>query len=222
MQQGTGGSGEVGEDSAEGFNPASLHGNPGWLLGAGQETKRRFLTGILLRCRSTEILENIQNVLQVTSGKDFTYARSRVKVECRDWGEGGLGARLIRTRMTALWEKFSRSPNWAKSKYLLEILSQCDTELLHMLGNLVRVLIARYKRGFLQCDKGEGSHSDAGCTGLYIVNKWKYVNTSSSEFKHFLPLLMISDYLLTNIWRETSKIFIQRTMLHFPQNITSN
>ncbi|XP_036427711.1 CMT1A duplicated region transcript 1 protein [Colossoma macropomum] len=125
---------------------ANLSGSAQWLLSAGEAAKRRFLTGILVRCRSVEILEKVQNVLQVTLGKDFTYARSHVKaVSQEEFRDCGCGMSMMDT-----WEWFSKSPNWTKSNYLLGVLSLCDTELLHMLGNLVSVLIAREKRGFLQ------------------------------------------------------------------------
>ncbi|XP_072523464.1 F-box and WD repeat domain containing protein 10B [Salminus brasiliensis] len=144
---------------------ANLHQSTQWLLRAGEEARRRFLTGVLVRCRSVEILENVQNVLQVTSGKDFTYARSNVKtnspVESRHWGCGsGDNGTLFGMSMMDTWEWFSRSPNWTQSNYLLGVLSLCDTELLHMLGNLVGVLIAREKRGLLHCNTVSAGNDD--------------------------------------------------------------
>ncbi|KAL7869519.1 hypothetical protein AOLI_G00135070 [Acnodon oligacanthus] len=140
---------------------AKLSGSAQWLLTAGEAAKRRFLTGILVRCRRVEILEKVQNVLQVTLGKDFTYARSHVKaVSQEEFRDCGCGMSMVDT-----WEWFSKSPSWTKSNYLLGVLSLCDTELLHMLGNLVRVLIAREKRGFLQFDTVSAGMDD-DCSSL--------------------------------------------------------
>ncbi|RXN10171.1 CMT1A duplicated region transcript 1 [Labeo rohita] len=121
---------------------------------AGGASQRRFLTGILVRCHSLQILENLQSVLQVTSGKDFTYTRSRAqlsKLEDSIWSmDGALDTKLKGMDMLEAWEWFRKSPDWIKSKYVLGLLSLCDTPLLHMLGNLVHILIVWEKHKFLQ------------------------------------------------------------------------
>ncbi|XP_076855478.1 F-box and WD repeat domain containing protein 10B [Brachyhypopomus gauderio] len=132
-----------------------LNDSTEWLLRADQTSKRRFITGILVRCKSVEILENILHVLQVTLGKDFTYARTRVKAytprDVKIWrSDKILHPDLLRMSETDTWEWFTNSPTWTKSKYLMGILCLCDPELLHMLGNLVRVLIAGEKLELLK------------------------------------------------------------------------
>ncbi|XP_051529787.1 F-box and WD repeat domain containing protein 10B [Myxocyprinus asiaticus] len=128
-----------------------------WLQKAGGASQQRFLTGILVRCQNLHILENLQGVLQVTTGKDFTYARSRAqprKPEDTISTTQRMGrtpdAKMHGMDMLETWEWFRKSPSWTKSNYLLSILSFCDTSLLHMLGNLVRVLIVWEKHKFLQ------------------------------------------------------------------------
>ncbi|XP_035389452.1 CMT1A duplicated region transcript 1 protein [Electrophorus electricus] len=135
--------------------PTQLYDSTEWLLRADESFKRRFLAGILVRCQSVEILENILNVLQGTLGKDFTYARSHVKASIpEDPGsfdsDGTLDPDLLRVSVRKTWDWFRNSPPWTKSRYLMRILSLCDTELVRMLGNLIRVLIARERRKFLQ------------------------------------------------------------------------
>uniref|UniRef100_A0A673WY50 F-box and WD repeat domain containing 10 n=1 Tax=Salmo trutta TaxID=8032 RepID=A0A673WY50_SALTR len=134
---------------------SKLHDSTQWMSRAGDSSKRRFLTGILVRCQSVEILETIQRVLQVTFGKDFTYTRSRQKSSVSEdmttWSQDrALDTKLLGMEMVDTWDWFSRSHHWTKSNYLLGILSLCDTGLLHMLGNLTSVLIVRAKRAFLQ------------------------------------------------------------------------
>uniref|UniRef100_A0AAR2L096 Uncharacterized protein n=1 Tax=Pygocentrus nattereri TaxID=42514 RepID=A0AAR2L096_PYGNA len=177
---------------------ANLSGSAQWLLTAGEAAKRRFLTGILVRCRSVEILEKVQNVLRVTLGKDFTYARSHVKaVSQEEFRDCGCGMSVM-----DMWEWFSKSPNWTKSSYLLGVLSLCDTELLHMLGNLVSVLIAREKRGFPQFNTGKRptprSQRDRSCflmhwkgkTSIFqIVWVMKWSPSHYSDSIHFLIAL---------------------------------
>ncbi|KAK9965847.1 hypothetical protein ABG768_004913 [Culter alburnus] len=131
-----------------------LHHYTQWMNKAGGASQKRFLTGILVRCHNLQILEDLQSVLQVTSGKDFTYARSRAlpsKPEDTIWSmDGALDTKLHGMDMLETWEWFRKSPDWTKSKYVLGLLSLCDTPLLHMLANLVRVLIVWEKHNFLQ------------------------------------------------------------------------
>lgn len=137
-----------------------LYSSTQWLIGAGETAKRRFLTGILMRCQSLEILQNVQNVLQVTLGKDFTYTRSRSRVKAGDMvtiSSSAPDAKLLGKEMLNTWEWFKNSPNLTKTNYFLGLLTFCDAELLYMLGNLARVLIAREKRNlnFLRCNTGK-------------------------------------------------------------------
>ncbi|KAG5262886.1 hypothetical protein AALO_G00280070 [Alosa alosa] len=122
-----------------------------WFLKTGELTKRKFLSGVLARCENSGILENISNVLEVTMGKDFTYARSRLKPglsgdasHCSS--NRALDPKILKDDIRQTWDWFSHSSNWTKSNYLMEMLSLCDTELLHILGNLVHVLLVREKR----------------------------------------------------------------------------
>lgn len=148
----------AGADS--GHYTTKLYTSTQWLTRAGESAKRRFLTGILVRCQSLEILGNVHNVLQVTIGKDFTYTRSRFKVGDTATAHDSNStpdAILLGKEMLSTWEWFENSPRLTKTNYLLGLLAFCDVELLRMLGNLARVLIAREKHdlNFLRCDTGK-------------------------------------------------------------------
>ncbi|MCI4384555.1 hypothetical protein PGIGA_G00040030 [Pangasianodon gigas] len=139
-----------------------LYNSTQWLTGAGESARRRFLTGVLVRCESLEILQKVQKVLQVTMGKDFTYTRSRVKagdMAAVSSSNSAPDAALLGKEMLNTWEWFKNSPNLTKTSYLLGLLAFCDAELLHMLGNLARVLVAREKRSlnFLRCNTAKDS-----------------------------------------------------------------
>ena len=134
-----------------------------WFLKAGELAKRKFLTGVIARCENSGILENISNVLKVTMGKDFTYARSRVKPglsgdasHCFYGSNRALDPEILREEITQTWDWFSHSSNWTKSNYLMGILSLCETELLHILGNLTHVLLVREKKWPPTIRSGEG------------------------------------------------------------------
>ncbi|KAK5851125.1 hypothetical protein PBY51_001944 [Eleginops maclovinus] len=118
------------------------------------EFKRRFLVELLLRCRNIQVLESIQSVLGVTSWTLLTYARSRSPTSGEDFPCGGSGRALhgrpLGMDLHEIWDWFTKSPDWIKSRYLCRLFSLCDTELLRMLSNLTSVLLVRQKRGFLQ------------------------------------------------------------------------
>lgn len=131
-----------------------------WMEDNGRASQKRFLTGILMRCQNLQILENLRRILQVTSGKDFTYTRSRHQSnKTKVTNNSNWSAKLHGMDMLETWEWFRKSSEWTKSSYLLGILSSCDTHLLHMLGNLVHILIAWEKHRFLQINNADVCHS---------------------------------------------------------------
>ncbi|XP_028823223.1 CMT1A duplicated region transcript 1 protein-like isoform X2 [Denticeps clupeoides] len=130
-----------------------------WFLRTGSWEKRRFLTGILLRCADAALLSRVHDVLHATRGKDVTYARSRPGV--RGPGEREEGGDSREPEMRDTWDWFGRCPVRTQTQYLMGILSQCDMELLRMMGNLARVLLVR-QRTFSRAQDAsepESSHS---------------------------------------------------------------
>ena len=155
-----------------------------WLSRAGESTKRTFLIGLLVRCKSVPVLESIRGVLQVTFGKDFTYTRSKRPSLAEDVmtlsSDRALGGKLSSADVMETLNWFSCSHDWVKSSYLLSVLSLCDTGLLHMLANLNDVLLAREQRECL-LQNGE-ILSCASLQHAYII--LYYIN--------FLPSISIS------------------------------
>ncbi|XP_074518693.1 F-box and WD repeat domain containing protein 10B [Halichoeres trimaculatus] len=115
--------------------------------------KRRFLVGLLSRCRDVQILENIQRMLGATSWTLFTYSRSRSLTSpehhprpARDRGQDGRPACVD---LNGIWSWFNSSTEWLKLRYLCRLFSFCDSELLRMVSNFTSVLLVRQRRGFL-------------------------------------------------------------------------
>ncbi|KAL0179149.1 hypothetical protein M9458_024591, partial [Cirrhinus mrigala] len=55
-----------------------------------------------------------------------------IKLEDSIWSmDGALDTKLKVMDMLETWEWFRKSPDWIKSKYVLGLLSLCDTPLLH-------------------------------------------------------------------------------------------
>ncbi|KAL4648602.1 CMT1A duplicated region transcript 1 protein [Arapaima gigas] len=125
-----------------------------WFLRAGDASRRHFLIGILLRCQGTTILKDTERLLRLTLGKDFTYTRSRQKPSLMEdtntWGSNrALDEEFLRDTILETWDWFCCSKQWTKEVYVLRLLPLCNTELLHALGNLTRVLMRRERKDFL-------------------------------------------------------------------------
>lgn len=122
-----------------------------WFLGVGDAPKRLFLTGLLLRCQSLDMLRNVEQLLQVTLAKDFTYARCQQKPplpgDLDAWNSDR--SEVLNGEITETWKWFSCSSNWTKANYVLGVLPLCDVSLLHVLGNFTRGLLAGESRAFL-------------------------------------------------------------------------
>nr|XP_023649949.1 CMT1A duplicated region transcript 1 protein-like [Paramormyrops kingsleyae] len=122
-----------------------------WFLRAGDAPKSRFLTGLLLRCQSLDILRSVEQLLQVTLGKDFTYARCQQRPalpgDLDAWSSDR--SEVLNGEITETWKWFSCSSNWTKANYVLGVLPLCNVSLLHVLGNLSRRLLAGESRAFL-------------------------------------------------------------------------
>uniref|UniRef100_A0A8C9U4R6 F-box and WD repeat domain containing 10 n=1 Tax=Scleropages formosus TaxID=113540 RepID=A0A8C9U4R6_SCLFO len=141
--------------------PCALHSQISrtmqWFLRAGDELRRHFLIGILLRCQGTDILKDVERLLRVTHCKDFTYTRSRQKPSLQEdsttWSSSrALDGELLRNTILETWDWFSGSKQWTKEVYVLRLLQLCNTELLHALGNLTNVLLRRERKDFLLGD----------------------------------------------------------------------
>nr|XP_055031631.1 F-box and WD repeat domain containing protein 10B [Misgurnus anguillicaudatus] len=145
-----------------------LHQFTQWMQNTDRATQKRFLTGILVRCQNLPILENLQRILQFTSGKDFTYARFRAQPKKSEDGIISAWRAEHDTDMMETWEWFKKSPEWTKSKYLLRVLSLCDAHLLHILGNLVHILIAWEKHRFRRFSSTDVCHPAKDSTSLMI------------------------------------------------------
>uniref|UniRef100_A0A8C1XBF7 F-box and WD repeat domain containing 10 n=1 Tax=Cyprinus carpio TaxID=7962 RepID=A0A8C1XBF7_CYPCA len=184
-----------------------LHHSTQWMKKAGGASQRRFLTGVLVRCHSLQILENLQSVLQVTSGKDFTYARSRGQLSRAEDSVGTMyGALDTKPKgMDTLdtWEWFRTSPDWIKSKYVLGLLSLCDTSLLHMLGNLVHILIVWEKHNFLKFSSpGKNAHNTLW---VYSSYPFYYTVNDSKSLKSICDDVVELDVQNVDPWNRRTK-----------------
>ncbi|XP_062298242.1 F-box and WD repeat domain containing protein 10B [Scomber scombrus] len=167
------------------------------------EFKRRFVVELLLRCRNVKVLESVQSVLGVTSWTLFTYARSRSPISPQDFPRRGQDRapnnKPLGMDMNEIWEWFSSSPDWMKSRYLCRLFSLCESELLRMLANLTSVLLVRLKRGFLQFNVGshntnqhhQVSEGDSEDPALMVVPGSSKSVSGVSRYRDFIGCLPV-------------------------------
>ncbi|XP_061763612.1 F-box/WD repeat-containing protein 10 [Nerophis ophidion] len=114
-----------------------------WKL--SDEPRRRFVVGVLLRCRSVPVLENLQTSLRLTSWNLLSYSQSRRQTLPEFY------ARLDKKAqppplVSDIWYWFDTSPDSVQLRYLCHLLLQCDPELLSMAKHLIGVVVVRLKR----------------------------------------------------------------------------
>lgn len=133
-----------------------LPGSTQCLWTVSDDFKRRFLLGLILRCKSVQVLKDVQRMLSVTSWTLFTYGRSRrptsAQLRSRRSPDGAQRAEPPGPDVRVIWEWFTSSPDSIKSRYLRRLFSLCEVELLRTVANLTSVLLVRLQRGFLQSD----------------------------------------------------------------------
>lgn len=119
------------------------------------ELRRNFIVGLILRCTSVHVLQTIQEALSFTSWDFFNYGRSE-SLTCvqnipstRNQASDG---KPPGPEVNEIWDWFTGTSELTKSRYLLRLLSFCDSELLRMAANLANVLLVRHQRGLLQID----------------------------------------------------------------------
>ncbi|KAI3365072.1 hypothetical protein L3Q82_010192, partial [Scortum barcoo] len=169
------------------------------------EFERRFVVGLLLRCGNTKVLEGVQRMLGVTSWTLFAYARSLIPGSFQR-GHTRRGShrtqdqtRPLGMHLNEIWDWFSSSPDWIKSRYLCSLFSLCDLELLRMFANLTSVLLVRQKRGFLQFNESshsakrhdEDSDEDSEDPALMVVPGSSKSVSGVSRYRDFISCLPV-------------------------------
>nr|XP_057934185.1 F-box/WD repeat-containing protein 10 [Doryrhamphus excisus] len=137
---------------------ATEHTQHLWKL--SDESRRRFIVGVLLRCRSVPVLENIQTSLRLTTWNLLHYSRSKRQTLPEFYARLDKKAQpppLVRN----IWDWFDRSPDWVQIRYLCQLLLQCDPELLSMAKHLIGVVVAKLKQELEAIQHHQASKKDS-------------------------------------------------------------
>lgn len=116
-----------------------------WFMRAGSATQRQFLLGIIKRFKNQDLLKYTWNFLKSTYSKDFIYSRSLItsSFQAPSTMNRALNLQTLQQSMSDLWKWFLNASFWSKANYMLLLLQMCDSELLLMAANLIRILLAK-------------------------------------------------------------------------------
>ncbi|XP_019398285.1 PREDICTED: CMT1A duplicated region transcript 1 protein [Crocodylus porosus] len=117
-----------------------------WFLRASSISQKKFLTGIVKRLNSLDLLRYTEKVLQATHGKDAVYARSQITSSLKERlmtssSDRALDTEMLERAMLDTWWWFTNSTYWTKANYTLFLLQMCDPKLLLIAANLVQALL---------------------------------------------------------------------------------
>ncbi|XP_068162132.1 F-box and WD repeat domain containing protein 10B [Antennarius striatus] len=162
--------------------------------------KRRFLLGLILRCRDIGVLQSVQTTLRLTSWSLFAYARSKRPIRPQDYptrnSEPNGNPPSVDTN--EMWDWFDSSPNWIKTHYICNLLSRCDLELLCMVANLTNVLLVSQKQALLQSkvtsaiEQEHDSDEDSEDPALMVVPGSSKSVSGVSRYRDFISCLPVS------------------------------
>ena len=125
----------------------------GWFYRAGDQSRRRFILGLIRRLHSVELLEYIANLLQPLTCKDFMYARARTNpslITDRSTmsSDRALNQIDLEKEIAEAWFWFQSANYWTKSNYIMGVMQECEAHLLAMTAVQARTLLASEKRAY--------------------------------------------------------------------------
>ena len=122
-----------------------------WFSKAGDQSRRRFLLGLVRRLHSVNLLEYFVGLLSPLLCKDFTYARTRTNPSLEtDRGtmssDRALNTFDLDREITKTWYWFQSSNYWTKSNFVLSLFRDCESHLLYLIGVQARTLLASQRK----------------------------------------------------------------------------
>ena len=125
-----------------------------WLSRAGDQTKRRFVLGLLRRLHSVDLVKYVVNLLQPLLCKDFMYARSRSKPSLATdsatlSNDRALSVVDLEKFIAETWDWFQSATYWIKSNFLINVLQECEQNLLFLIANQARTLLTSEEAAFI-------------------------------------------------------------------------
>ena len=124
-----------------------------WFFRAGDQSRKRFILGLVRRLHSVDLLEHITNLLQPLTCKDFMYAKARTNPSLNtDRGtissDRALNQVEMETEIAETWFWFQNANYWTKSNYIMGAMQECEAHLLSLVAAQARTLLASERKAF--------------------------------------------------------------------------
>ena len=126
-----------------------------WFGRAGDQSRRRFLFGLVRRLHSVDLLEYFARLLSpLLLCKDYMYARMRTNPSLATdrstiSADRALDAAALDREIGETWYWFQSSNYWTKLNFVLSLLKECESHLLHLIGVQAKTLLAAEKKAYV-------------------------------------------------------------------------
>lgn len=128
-----------------------------WFPRLGDQSKKRFMLGLVRRFHSIDLLHNVVSILQPLFFKDFTYARARPKPSLKTdvatvSADHALTVMMVESYINSTWDWFHKGNYWTKSNFVLALMPFCDAHLLYTIGIQAKTfLVSEEKAAISTC-----------------------------------------------------------------------
>ena len=125
-----------------------------WFSKAGNQSRRRFMLGLIRRLHSVNLLEYFVGLLSPLLCKDYTYAKTRtnpslVTDRVTVSADRALNTFDLDREITKTWYWFQSANYWTKSNFVLTVLRDCEAHLLALIGTQARTLLASERKAYV-------------------------------------------------------------------------
>lgn len=124
-----------------------------WMFRAGDQSRRRFVLGLVRRLHSVDLLQYVTNLLQPLAYKDFMYAKTRTNPSlktdrCTQSSNRALDEVDLEKEITETWFWFQNANYWTKSNYIMGVMQECEAHLLSLIATQAKTLLASERKAF--------------------------------------------------------------------------
>lgn len=128
-----------------------------WFGRASDQSKRKFVLGLVQRLKSSDLIRNVVRVLLPSNSKDALYVFSRsfpslVVDRPTISGDRALDVETLNRAIEDTWEWFSRGSYFTKINFLFALFKECKCHLLRTVYQQSVALLQCYEKNNLDSD----------------------------------------------------------------------
>lgn len=124
-----------------------------WVPKAGDQSKKRFLLGLIRRLHSPDLMKYVAKLMEPLCFKDYIYSRSRSNPSLTSdvstvSHDHSLDVVELERSISETWNWFQSANYWTKSNFLIHLFKICEPHLLHVVGVQARTMVASEIKAF--------------------------------------------------------------------------